>query len=110
MRKFAAIGLASVLSLATLGVTLVPSDASHRHRDRDRDGISLRFNFGSPYYGHAYRPYHAYPVAPRRYYGGGAWEAHVAYCYDRWRSYRASDNTYQPFNGPRRECRSPYFG
>ena len=72
--------------------------------------ISLRFNFGSPYYGHAYRPYHAYPVAPRRHYGGGAWEAHVAYCYDRWRSYRASDNTYQPFNGPRRECRSPYFG
>lgn len=34
--------------------------------------------------------------------------AHVDWCYDRWRSYRASDNTYQPFNGPRRQCVSPY--
>lgn len=34
--------------------------------------------------------------------------AHVQWCYDRWRSYRASDNSYQPFNGPRRQCVSPY--
>lgn len=34
--------------------------------------------------------------------------AHVQWCYDRYRSYRASDNTYQPYNGPRRQCRSPY--
>ena len=34
--------------------------------------------------------------------------AHVAWCYDRWRSYREYDNSYQPFNGPRRQCRSPY--
>ncbi|WP_274626837.1 BA14K family protein [Arvimicrobium flavum] len=34
--------------------------------------------------------------------------AHVRWCYDRWRSYRASDNTYQPYNGPRRQCLSPY--
>lgn len=36
--------------------------------------------------------------------GGG----HVDWCYDRYRSYRASDNTYQPLSGPRRECFSPY--
>lgn len=101
--------IASVLSLATLGLAAAPSEAGHRHRDRDRDGISLQFRFGSPYYyGHPYA-YRAYPVAPRRYYGG-AMSAHVAWCYDRWRSYRASDNTYQPYNGPRRQCRSPYFG
>lgn len=35
--------------------------------------------------------------------------AHVAWCYDRWRSYRAWDNTYQPYHGPRRECVSPYW-
>lgn len=35
--------------------------------------------------------------------------AHVAWCYDRYRSYRASDNSFQPHYGPRRECRSPYF-
>ncbi|TPN39437.1 BA14K family protein [Mesorhizobium sp. B2-3-3] len=35
-------------------------------------------------------------------------DAHVQWCYDHYRSYRASDNTFQPNNGPRRECRSPY--
>jgi BA14K-like protein len=41
--------------------------------------------------------------APR--YGGNA---HVQWCYDHYRSYRASDNTFQPNNGPRRQCNSPY--
>ena len=30
--------------------------------------------------------------------------SHVNYCYSRYRSYRASDNTYQPNYGPRRQC------
>ena len=34
--------------------------------------------------------------------------AHVEWCYDRYRSYRASDNSFQPYNGARRQCRSPY--
>ena len=34
--------------------------------------------------------------------------AHVEYCYNRYKSYRASDNTFQPYNGPRRQCVSPY--
>jgi BA14K-like protein len=34
--------------------------------------------------------------------------AHVQWCYDRYRSYRAQDNTYQPSYGPRRQCVSPY--
>jgi len=33
---------------------------------------------------------------------------HVAWCYRRYRSYRASDNTFQPYHGPRRPCISPY--
>jgi hypothetical protein len=36
--------------------------------------------------------------------------AHVDWCHNRWRSYRASDNTYQPYEGPRRVCVSPYGG
>jgi Ni/Co efflux regulator RcnB len=35
-------------------------------------------------------------------------DAHVQWCYDRYRSYRASDNTFQPYNGPRQQCISPY--
>jgi hypothetical protein len=38
----------------------------------------------------------------------GLSRAHVEWCYDRYRSYRASDNTFQPYNGPRRQCYSPY--
>ena len=34
--------------------------------------------------------------------------SHVEWCYDRYRSYRASDDTFQPYNGPRQQCRSPY--
>lgn len=33
---------------------------------------------------------------------------HVNWCHNRWRSYRVSDNSYQPYNGPRRVCASPY--
>ncbi|MGN7753908.1 BA14K family protein [Sinorhizobium sp. 22678] len=44
--------------------------------------------------------------AAPRYYGGG--NAHVEWCYSRYRSYRAWDNTFQPYNGPRRQCYSPY--
>jgi hypothetical protein len=30
--------------------------------------------------------------------------SHAEYCYSRYRSYRAYDNTYQPNYGPRRQC------
>jgi hypothetical protein len=33
--------------------------------------------------------------------------SHQSWCANRWRSYRAYDNTYQPSNGPRRQCVSP---
>lgn len=41
-------------------------------------------------------------------YAGGLPAAHYAWCEDRYRSYRASDNTFQPYNGPRQQCNSPY--
>lgn len=34
--------------------------------------------------------------------------AHVRWCYGHYRSYRASDNTFQPYHGPRKRCNSPY--
>ena len=42
---------------------------------------------------------------PRDYGGPGS---HTSWCYSRYRSYRAYDNTFQPYNGPRRQCYSPY--
>ncbi|WP_299816592.1 BA14K family protein [uncultured Roseibium sp.] len=40
---------------------------------------------------------------------GNNWQQHVAWCSDRYRSYRAQNNTFQPFKGQRRLCSSPYF-
>lgn len=34
---------------------------------------------------------------------------HFDWCYDKYRSYRSSDNTFQPYNGPRKQCYSPYY-
>lgn len=50
-------------------------------------------------------------LAQPRYYNepravGG--DAHTRWCYARYRSYRAWDNSYQPYSGRRRACYSPY--
>jgi hypothetical protein len=47
-------------------------------------------------------------IAANAFGNGGGGSAHVRWCYNHYRSYRASDNTYQPYNGPRRQCVSPY--
>jgi hypothetical protein len=76
-----------------------------RHYDRGPD-IYLDFSFPAYRY---YDPYYAPRYyAPRRVYRGGLSNAHVQWCYDRYRSYRAYDNTFQPYSGPRRQCWSPY--
>lgn len=42
---------------------------------------------------------------PRRYLPG---DSHVSWCFARYRTYRPTDNTFQPFDGPRQQCYSPY--
>ena len=37
-------------------------------------------------------------------------DAHTSYCANRYKSYDPATNTFQPYNGPRRECVSPYAG
>lgn len=34
---------------------------------------------------------------------------HVRLCHQKYRSYREWDNTFQPYNGPRRECRTRFY-
>jgi len=34
---------------------------------------------------------------------------HISWCRERYRSYRVEDNTVQPYDGPRKACRSPYL-
>jgi hypothetical protein len=107
------------VALAATVLTLMMSQSAGANHWRHRDGITFGFAFGSPYYGDyypypMYRPYpyryvHPYPVAPRRIYRSGQ-GTHVNWCYHRYRSYRAWDNSFQPYHGPRRQCRSPYWG
>ena len=58
--------------------------------------IYLRY-YGSRRY---YRPYPSIRTSYSR--------AHYNYCVKRYRSYRPADNTFQPYHGPRKACRSPY--
>ncbi|MBZ9684006.1 BA14K family protein [Mesorhizobium sp. B2-5-9] len=70
-------------------------------------GLGLGLGLGSMY--NNYNNYDYYAPAPRRYYRAGRLSnAHVQWCYNRYRSYRAYDNTFQPYNGPRQQCWSPY--
>lgn len=91
-----------------------------------------------PYYGPVYGPYgpgwgwNGYGWAPLATFGAGALigggvraaiasdnnsssadptinPKHYQWCEDHYKSYRASDNTYQPYNGPRKQCLSPYY-
>ena len=69
--------------------------------------VDIIIGGGVPYYRPAPR-YIAPPVRPvRPAYGGGS--AHVDWCFARYRSYRPYDNSFQPYNGPRRACVSPYY-
>lgn len=109
----------------------------YRDRDRDgyrgredwrRRGMHRR---GSAYYYNGHRGYRERRRGYREYNGmwfplaafatgaiiGGAVNSsrpariggsHVAWCQQRYRTYRASDNTYQPNSGPRAQCNSPY--
>ncbi|WP_346894710.1 BA14K family protein [uncultured Roseibium sp.] len=54
--------------------------------------------------GYNYPSYPSYPnYRPR-----GLSQAHYNWCHRKYRSYRAYDNTFQPYHGPRKACRSPY--
>ncbi|SFU03643.1 BA14K family protein [Mesorhizobium sp. YR577] len=69
-------------------------------------GSGIYFNFSAPSYRYV-EPRYRY-VQPRRYQRARLSRAHVNWCYNRYRSYRAYDNTFQPYGGPRQQCWSPY--
>ncbi|MCX8996352.1 BA14K family protein [Rhizobiaceae bacterium BDR2-2] len=49
------------------------------------------------------------PTVPRAAPSSGINPRHYDWCSSRYRSYRSYDNTFQPYNGPRQQCYSPYF-
>lgn len=86
---------------------------------RVREGVGRRYHCHGRYcHRHRNRGYHnhnrgvrVYPphTAPR--YGTRrAYQAHVNWCLNRYRSYDPRSDTFQPYRGPRRRCNSPYDG
>ncbi|HEY5818944.1 MAG TPA: BA14K family protein [Mesorhizobium sp.] len=78
--------------------------------DYDNFGIGLGLGLAVPLFGGYYpgyygNGYYAPSYYPRRYYRTGTGQQR--WCYARYRSYRAWDNTYQPYYGPRRQCYLP---
>ena len=51
----------------------------------------------------------AIAAPPARRYETGVNPRHADWCYSRYRSYRAWDNSFQPYGGPRQQCLSPYY-
>jgi hypothetical protein len=124
-----------VLSLAVGGTSMVPagavtfqkvpvpsvSDVEHVQYRRDRRERNWHGHRGYRNYRPGYRRHSDgwwYPLAA---FGigsiiGGAianqpavgGNSHTSWCANRYRSYRAYDNTFQPYNGPRQQCMSPY--
>lgn len=93
----------------------------HHHRGFYHHGGSGWYNGhrGYRHYHHGYRYYNGWWFPGAAFLGGAiigstiarpayGGSAHVRWCYDHYRSYRASDNTFQPYHGPRRQCVSPY--
>lgn len=105
-----------------------PSDVveiGHRKRGFHRHNKRFYFNGHRGYrqHRHGYRQYNGLWFPPAAFalgviIGGGNLHGvrpgythpqHVRYCYNRYRSYRQYDNTFQPYHGPRRQCRSSYY-
>jgi len=118
--SIAPVNAASMYVPQTAGVSSDVQDVAWRGRDRIivRSGHHYwRGHRGSRHWRHGYRRHGDFwfPLAA---FATGAiisgaiandrppayGSSHEARCYARYRSYRASDNTYQPYNGPRRQC------
>ncbi len=83
-------------------------DYGNYRRYRDYDN-----NYGAAFGGLAAGAIIGGLLAQPRYYDGGrryyrTGGSHADWCFARYRSYRAYDNTFQPYNGRRRQCISPY--
>jgi len=132
MKKFLSLSMAVLVAGTMIVLTIGDADAGRRGRrntaialgvlgglavgaaiaDSNRRGYRRNYNrHCHPGYchSHSYRysnHRHGRPVRQRRpAYSGNA---HVNWCYRKYRSYREYDNTFQPYNGRRRQCYSPY--
>jgi hypothetical protein len=70
---------------------------------RNSPDVFIDLQIGRPQY---YEPRYVPRYAPHRTIVLS--QSHVNWCYNRYISYRDWDNSWQPYNGPRKQCYSPY--
>lgn len=91
------------------GNTYYNGHRGYRHPRRGyRQYNGWWFPYGAFTFGTIIGPGYNYPSYPN-YRPRGLSQAHYTWCHRKYRSYRAYDNTFQPYHGPRRACRSPYW-
>lgn len=139
IKSLAAMGLAAAMAATSYmpaqamplpaPVVQKSTDVEQVQYRRDRDRYRPGYYHGHRGYRH-YRPGHRYhngywfplaaftagaliggaiaapPAAPR---AAGLNPRHYQWCHARYRSYDSYSNTFQPYNGPRRTCYSPYY-
>lgn len=116
----------ALLATAPLAVSTSDADAGSRTWKRFGRGVAtgVGVGVGLGIVNNLARPRHQpHYVEPRRvyvqprpvyveprpvYHSRGFTQAHYNYCGSKYRSYHYPSNSFQPFNGPRRQCRSPY--
>ena len=119
---------ATVLSVAMFGSTFIataPANATHKIGHAIVGGVIGGIIGGAivngvrrrqqPVYVTPQQPVYIAPQqpvyvapAPRRSYNGLP-PQHYNWCYNNYRSYHQASNTFQPYNGGRRQCRSPWW-
>lgn len=110
----------SLIAVAPLAVSTSNAEAGGKTWKKFRNGVATGVGVGvglgivdrltrprqQPVYVQpAPRPIY---VQPAPVYHGGYSQAHYNYCGSKYRSYHYPSNTFQPFHGPRRQCRSHY--
>ncbi len=115
-KKFTTFVAAAMLATVPLAVSTQEASAVHKQWHKGlAQGLGAGIGFGiankllnpnpqpnTVYVQPAPQPTYVQPVQPV--YS----QHHYNWCYSRYRSYHAPSNTFQPFNGPRRQCVSGY--
>jgi len=105
---------AAALGVALIGSTMLapaPANASHQYGHAIAGGIIGGIIGGAIVRGQQrrYNPPPPVYVAPTPYYGSLPGQ-HYNICISKYKSYHPPSNTFQPYNGPRRQCRTVYWG
>ncbi|MBN9671279.1 BA14K family protein [Roseibium aggregatum] len=108
-----AIGLASIASAVAFPILQTADDFRLESRPQS---YPVQFGGPPPPPGGGWRPpppppggYRPPPPPPGGYRPGPLPPQHYNWCARKYRSYRPYDNTFQPYQGPRRSCRSPFW-